>query len=162
MTDVNVEFIRPFILATENIFSSMVGIQVKRKRVYLKKGYRMFGDISALIGLSGATTGMCAVSLPAKLAVASVEKLIGEPVEQGIHDIVTQDGVGEIVNMIAGSAKATLSKSQYKFDITLPTIISGKGHEVFSKKGNACVVIVFDAEDGSEFTLDVVSAESRK
>lgn len=159
MSAIKVEFIVPFIKATYKIFESMVGMKVQRKEVYLKRGYLMFGEISGIIGLSGKMTGTCAISFPAPLAIQVIEQLLGEKVENGIHDIVTHDGVGEIINMISGQAKATLSETPFRFDITLPTIISGRGHEVFNKKGTQCVVILFETEDQQRFTLEVCTPE---
>jgi chemotaxis protein CheX len=152
---IKIELIQPFIQGTKETFENFVGIKIRRKDVYLKKDYMMSGDISGIIGLSGSTAGNCAISMPEALAVEVVEKLMCEKVEGGMESEVVRDGVGEMINMIAGRAKGILSTTRYKFDITLPTIISGKGHEFFQKKSAHCVVIVFGTSSGHTFTLDV-------
>ena len=133
----------------------MIGTSIKRKDVYVKKNYVMFGDISGVIGVSGKVTGSSAVSLPGPLALKVVSAMMGEEVTGGLTDTIVHDGVGELINMIAGCAKTTLSSTPYKFDITLPTIISGRGHEMYHKQGTQCVSMIFETDSGDEFALDV-------
>ena len=70
-----------------------------------------------------------------------------------------RDGVGKMINMISGRAKAILSTTEYKFDITLPTIISGGGHELFQRVNSVCVVVLFETANHEEFALDVCFAQ---
>jgi chemotaxis protein CheX len=158
VSGLKIELISPFVEGTKEVFETMVGMKVRRKNLYLKQGYMMYGDISAIIGLSGTTMGTCAVSLPYKLALDSIERLIGESLNNDVNRVELRDGVGELINMISGRAKAILSTTQYRFDITLPTIISGEQHEFFQRKGTHCVVILFETETGQTFTLDVAVA----
>ena len=162
MSQIKVELIVPFIKATHTVFKSMLGTEVRRKDVYIKKGYRMFGEVSGIIGLSGDTTGTCAISLPGPLAIRLVEKLMGEEIEHNFNNVVVRDGVGEFVNMIAGRAKSTLANSQYHFDITLPTLISGKDHEIFHRQGTDCVVVLFETADNTAFTLDLCVGDAKQ
>ena len=155
MAELKIELIAPFVDATREAFSTFIGMKIRRKKLYIKHGYDMFGDISAIIGLSGKSAGTCAISLSAEAAITAVEKMLHEQLPLGMEAPEVRDGVGELVNMIAGQAKAALSTTPYKFDITLPTIISGKGHEFYQKRGTYCVVIMFETEDGHPFTLDV-------
>ena len=52
-------------------------------------------------------------------------------------------------------------QQKYRFNITLPTIISGAGHELYQKSGTVCVVIPFQAEGGQGFSLDVCIVDVR-
>lgn len=155
MSELKIELIQPFVTGTKETFEGFVGMKIKRKDLYLKQGYGMWGDVSGIIGLSGVTTGNCAISLSRKVALESVGRLLMTDDPESLEDVEVNDGVGELINMIAGRAKAILSTTPYKFDITLPTIITGKGHEFFQKRGSHCVVILFEAEIGECFTLDV-------
>jgi chemotaxis protein CheX len=114
--------------------------------------------VSGVIGLSGKPGGTCAVSMPQSLAVRTVANMMyietGTPEESEIRD-----GVGEMINMIAGRAKAILSTTEYKFDITLPTIISGGPHELFQRVNSVCMVVQFETAGHGEFTLDVCFAQ---
>ncbi len=155
-----IEMIAPFIEGTKDTFSSVASMQVRRRDVYLKRDHAMFGEISAVIGLSGSTAGTCAVSMPTRLAVRVVRAMLMVPDDETISARDVRDGVGEIVNMVAGRAKAILSPTQYKFDLTLPTIITGTSHEFYRGKGAPCMVVLFDAVPGGEsFALDISVAK---
>ncbi len=155
MTKINTDFIMPFIEATHTTFERMMNYTITRKEVYLKKNYVMLGDISGFIGLSGKACGTAAVSLPAPFALKCIGTMMGQDNEMELTDSVVHDGVGEIVNMIAGRAKTTLGETEYKFDITLPTIISGRAHELYHKQGTTILSMVFETESGDEFAIDV-------
>ncbi len=155
---VKVELIVPFIKAAHSVFESMINMEIRRKEVFVKKGYLMSGEISGIIGLSGDTTGTCAISLPAELAIECVERLLGERPKKGIDDPDVRDCVGELINMITGHAKTTLANMKHNFNITLPTLISGIGHEIFHRGNTHCVVIVFETPEKQEFTVDVCVA----
>ncbi len=158
VTGLKAELITPFVTGTKEVFETMAGLKIRRKAIYLKSNCLMYGDISGIIGLSGPTTGTCAISLPEGLAVRIIESLLGEPLGDNSARAEVNDGVGELINMIAGRAKTLLSSTTYHFDITLPTIISGKNHEFFQRKGTHCVVVVFETEHNESFTLDVAIA----
>lgn len=151
---VNVEFINPFIDATRNVFATMCGAEVVRKKLFLKDDYKMMGDVSGVMGLSGTATGSVVVSLPKDLACKIVSHMLGETTIPADLNSDVCDGVGEIINMIAGQAKAMLVKTKYHFTISIPSVVSGHGHEISHKKGTPNIVVLFEA-DGEPFALQV-------
>ena len=153
---VNVEFINPFIEATRNLFSTMCGMKVDRKSLFLKNDHQMFGDISGVMGLSGAATGSVVISMPGRLACEAVGKMLGEAPMKELNESVC-DGVAEIINMIAGQAKAALAKTKYHFTISLPTVVKGTGHEIAHKQGTPNIVVIFGA-GAQEFAIQVCLA----
>ena len=161
MASIAVEFVAPFIQATQETFETMVGLTVRRRDAWVKDGYTVYGEISGVIGLSGATAGTCAISMPLSMAVHAVGAMLDETLEPDSSQGVVRDGVGELINMIAGRAKALLSKTPYKFDITLPTIVSGGRHEVFQRKGTRCLVLLFETETHARFSLEICVAEKK-
>lgn len=154
---VNVEFINPFIDATRNVFATMCGVEIVRKKLFLKDDYKMMGDVSGVMGLSGTASGSVVVSLPKDLACSIVAQMLGE--EKVPADLTSDvcDGIGEIINMIAGQAKAMLVKTKYHFTISIPSVVSGQGHEISHKKGTPNIVVLFEA-DGQTFALQVCLA----
>ncbi len=157
-SSLKIELIAPFIESTKETFSTMISMNIRRKEVFIKEGFDMYGDFSGIIGLSGTTTGTCALSLPSEVALEAVRTMLMIPEDEVLSDEDTRDGVGELINMIAGGAKTKLSSTQYKFSITLPTIISGGKHEVYHRTGTYCVVVVFENAQGNTFALDVCVA----
>ena len=71
------------------------------------------------------------------------------------------DGVGEIINMIAGNVKRHLADTPYYFQLSLPTVILGWQHEIGHPDNSAVAVLLFDAEDKS-FAVQVSLTPRRK
>jgi CheY-specific phosphatase CheX len=66
------------------------------------------------------------------------------------------DGIGELVNMVSGRAKTSLSEdSGSLYRLSLPSIIKGPGHEIGGRPKNCpFLFLVFEAE-GHSFILQV-------
>jgi chemotaxis protein CheX len=154
-SSLKLELITPFIDATKEAFTTMLSMPIRRKEVFIKQGYDMYGDVSGIMGLSGTTTGTCALSMPADLAERAIRAMLMTPDDEMLAESEIRDGVGELINMIAGGAKTKLSGTMYKFNMTLPTIISGGKHEVYHRSGTYCVVIVFENAERESFALDI-------
>ncbi|MDR3211188.1 MAG: chemotaxis protein CheX [Planctomycetota bacterium] len=153
---VNVEFINPFIDAAKNVFSQMCQVEIKRKKIFLKDDYKMMGDVSGAMSLAGIASGSVVVSLPRELACMVVGNMLGEaPATDLTQDV--KDAVGEIINMIAGQAKAALVKTRYHFTISIPNVITDPGQEIFHQKGAPNIVVLFEGA-GFDFVLQVCLA----
>ncbi len=158
MQQIETDFVGPFVDSTLNTFTTMLGKSVTRKEAYIKKNHIMFGDITGTIGLSGKLSGSASLSFPASVAIYCVQKLLGDPSADQITNDDIQDCVGEIVNMVAGGAKTVLHSTAYNMDFTLPTIVSGRGHELYHRPDITDVSVIFDLESVGEFALDVCIA----
>lgn len=149
----NVEFVNPFIAATVNVFKTMANMTVQRKRLFLKSDHKVFGDVSGIMGLSGTAHGSVVVSLPEKLACVMIGRLLNEnPPEKLTKDVC--DAVAEMINMIAGQAKVALAQTKYHFQLSIPSVIMGSGHEITHKQGTPCIVVIFETE-GMEFAIQI-------
>ncbi len=152
MGGMNVEFINPFIAATLQALEVMAAVRPRRGKPFVKDGKVAKGDISGVIGLGGEATGSVAVSFPAEMAKRIYAGLVGQEATELDEDV--RDAVGEIANMIAGGAKATLSKDGYNFRIAIPSIVVGQGHIIEHKGKGPCLVVPFEL-DGDTFWLEV-------
>ena len=152
--DVNV--INPFITAMVNVFQTMMQMEIKRTSLTLKKNDKMFGDITAIIGLAGSGSGSVMISFPMDLAKQIVSKMLGCEASV-LSKLDVKDGIGEIVNMVAGSAKASFGETKYKFNISLPMVVEGEAQsvEICHKKGVPCIEVGFQTSDESRFVLEV-------
>ena len=156
---VDVSFVNPFVAATVSVFETMASTKVIRKDLFLKKDYKSFGDVSGIMGLVGEANGSVVLSLPMRTACKVVARMLGEEVPTKVTENI-KDGVGEIVNIISGQAKAALAQTKNHFTLSIPTVVAGAGHEIMHKKGAPCIVVVFDAE-GDLFALQVCLASSK-
>jgi chemotaxis protein CheX len=146
----NVEYINPFVLSVINVFQTMVGIELTRGQPFVKEGFQPRHDISGIIGLSGKAKGTIVLCLEREMALLTTAALLGEELEstQITADVI--DAVGELANMIAGGAKAKLA--QFEMSVSLPSVITGKGHCIEFPSRTQPICIPFTAEAGN---LDV-------
>jgi chemotaxis protein CheX len=117
---------------------------------FVKDGFQPRYDISGIIGLSGKARGTIVLSLEREMSLKVTEVLLGEELDstQITGDVI--DAVGELANMIAGGAKAKLE--QFEMSVSLPSVITGKGHCIEFPSRIKPICIPFTCVQGS---LDV-------
>lgn len=149
-----VEYINPFIESVYDLFSTMLNSEARRGDVgLLKKKETNPRDIMALIGLSGVARGMVALTFPVNTALAMVNRLLSSDIT--VIDDTVSDAVAEIVNIIAGGAKAKFPSADGKpIDLSLPTVVRGNGYNVDYPSKAVWLEVPFTSELGP-FTLRV-------
>ncbi|MBE0617869.1 MAG: chemotaxis protein CheX, partial [Proteobacteria bacterium] len=91
-------------------------------------------------------------TFPTVLAKRIYSNMVGQ--EAADLNAEVRDAVGEIANMIAGGAKATLAQQGFDFRIAIPSIVVGSGHTIDHKGTGPCLVVPFTLE-GDTFWLEV-------
>lgn len=111
------------------------------------------GDISAIITISNLDRdGLISISLPLQLAKILVSRLVGAD-ENELTKEDYCDGVGELLNMIAGRAKMQLAHHcEEPFRLSLPSIVFGQEHTIGQRKEAQCTRLIFNVE-GAQFYL---------
>jgi chemotaxis protein CheX len=148
-----VEYINPFIVSVQEMFSTMLGIEVSHGKIGVVTTEAQVHAVTALIGLSGSAKGTVALCLPTNTAVSIVNRLLGTD-STAMDDTVT-DGIAEVVNIMAGSAKAALSVSANSvIELSLPTVVRGGDYTVKGPSNAMWLEVPFKSELG-EFSLRV-------
>jgi chemotaxis protein CheX len=140
----NVDYINPFLQATISAFDTMLGCALTRGTPYLKDGSQPEHEVSGIIGLSGKAQGTVVLGLEREAALSAAGTLLCERPDEINADVT--DAVGELANIIAGSAKAKLEELQ--LSVSLPTVITGKGHSVEFPSKVRPICIPFESEWG--------------
>lgn len=84
----------------------------------------MKGEVAGIIGMvAGEAKGTLLICFTSRSAFKIMENMLGE-VHTNLTPEVT-DAVGELTNMIYGSAKTTLNKMGYQFEMAIPTVVTG-------------------------------------
>jgi chemotaxis protein CheX len=145
--------INPFIEAVYELFRTMLNGTVERGPVGVTVEDTQPKDIMAIIGISGPTRGTVSLGFPARTALAIVGRILSMPVEQ--LDETVCDGVAEIVNIVAGSAKAKLNTGNGRpLDLSLPTVVRGEHYAVQYPSKSVWLEVPFRSDLG-EFSLRV-------
>lgn len=122
------QLLNPFIESVYSLCSTMLSCGVERGQPAVAGRSPVTGDITALIGLSGPTRGTVALSFPHPTAHAMVGRLLQVDADEARDSVA--DGVAEIVNIVAGQAKAKLSEAGGEVvNLGLPTVVHG-GNEI--------------------------------
>jgi chemotaxis protein CheX len=151
---VKVEYINPFIESVFELFTTMLSAQAARGEVGLCRGSGGNPrEIMGLIGLSGHVRGTVALSFPTGTALAMVSKLLG--MDTHVVDETVSDAVAELVNIVAGSAKAKLNDSSGEpIDLSLPTVVRGNSYSVDYPSKSVWLEVPFTSDLGP-FSLRV-------
>ena len=117
----DVNFINPFLAATENVLTTMPGISVARQKPLRALGTMPTGDLAGILPMkTERITGQFIISFPK----STILKITNELLRENYTDLNEQviDSVGEFTNMITGGAKATMCEV-HNFDMARPTMI---------------------------------------
>jgi chemotaxis protein CheX len=93
--------------------------------------------------------GSLSITFEENLALHVMEKMLGEKVTELNHEVA--DMVGEITNMICGSAKGELSEKGYEFNMATPAVVTGKNHTINHQVDVPRVILPFDSDFGRAF-----------
>jgi chemotaxis protein CheX len=138
------EFINPFVSAAQNVFQTMLSTKLTRGALSLKEKSAPSHEVSGLIGLAGKYHGMVVLSFGRETALQLAGRMLGSEPAELDSDVV--DAVGELTNMVAGSAKTQLA--EHELSIGLPTVICGKTNSINFPSGAPALVIPFDSDLG--------------
>ncbi len=144
------KYINPFLKASMNLFKDYLGMKVSAGDPFINDEPNELYEVSSIIGLAGETIGAIVLSFPKDCAIKIVSKFSEE-----LHSTLTNevlDGVGELVNIIAGNAKKDLL--EFKISISLPGVIIGNSYKIKWPKGIPVICIPFKSEAG-DFTVNV-------
>ena len=132
----------PFVNSVREVFTKMVNVTTTVTGVQIKGNPAPTYDVSGIIGFSGEVTGSVVVSFQKEAAIRLVAALAGMEIEFGTPDFA--DAIGELANMIAGSAKKAFGGTS----ISLPTVVIGAGHTIGRMNDVPCILIPCASPDG--------------
>lgn len=138
--------------ATNEIFSSMVMMEVSVTGPVQSKLPSLENSITGVIGLAGTHKGVLAMHFPHPVAMAITGSFLGMDVDEINEDV--EDAVGELANMLGGSVKSILSANGRDIELSLPSIISGKNYDFQPTRDIDRVVIPFQCDAG-DFTVEL-------
>lgn len=150
----DVEYMRPFVLETIRTLEVMLGVTPTESDIKSKQDTDATYDVSAIVGLTGSATGSVVLSFPEKAACAVVSRMLGEKQDE-INTFVT-DGLGELVNIIAGNAKRHLAGHGFdRLFLSLPNVVIGKHRTVWHSRDMPYLIAHFTSSELGPFCLEV-------
>lgn len=122
----DVKCINAFMGSVKHVFRTMLKIDVEFGKPRVETKEDACQDVSGIIGLSGDVVGAAIVSFPKLSALRIASKFAGIALSDADEDFA--DAIGELANMIAGSAKKDIEG--LRILISTPSVVIGMGHQV--------------------------------
>ena len=154
----DVNFLSPFVEATQNVFEVQMETKLQALKLYMKKEDEVFDvKVAGVINLVCADfTGSISVCFSEKVFLNVYAAMTGE--EHSEISSEHKDAAGEILNMIYGHAKTLLNQKGFELEKALPTVIMGEKMELHQGEGKKVLIIPFESELGA-FHLEVMLSE---
>lgn len=151
------KLVNPFLVAAMHVIKTMAGIDIKPGKPFLKNDNLAVGDVSAIIGITGARRGSMALVFTEECIKGIASNLLGEAFTEMNSEVT--DAVGELTNMICGDARRRLSEEGFSFQAGIPTIVAGKGHSIMHVADGPHLAVPFETIHGS-FMVEVAFGKS--
>ena len=120
---------------------------------FIEPKFVLKGDIAGMVGMvAPPLKGTLLISYSKDSIFHILENMLGEKYSELSNEV--SDAVGEMTNMIYGSAKTTLNQLGYNFEMAIPTVIRGDFTITQADKG-ATLVIPFNLKNGSTFFVEI-------
>jgi chemotaxis protein CheX len=127
-----------YVSAAVDVLTSETGAVVERQGLQIRHDPYTTEDVTAMIGVSGSIAGSIFLSMTESTALA----LVGRMMDQTIHglDELTQSGIAELANVVAGTAGIALGELGYTTSISPPLLLLGAGAQLSSVEMQRLVV----------------------
>ncbi len=146
------EFINPLLEGTISVLKTMALVEPVPGKPFIKKNISSIGDVSGIVGITGDAEGSLCLTFSKECILFVTSQMLGEE-QKEINDDV-KDAAGELTNMISGDSRRRLQELGFNFQGSIPSVISGYGHQVKHISNGPILSIPFSTQAG-KFTLEV-------
>ncbi len=152
----NVEYINPFIEASQAVLKQTANIDARLGTVTLKESPYISDNVLIIVGLTGKIRGQAVFSMTKKVALAIASSMMfGMPVTE--LDEISKSAISELTNMILGNAATILYSKGIGVEITPPSFLMGDNLQISpTKMKTICVPLLFNEGDQLEIDISVI------
>ncbi|MBN8537048.1 MAG: chemotaxis protein CheX [Deltaproteobacteria bacterium] len=145
--------INSFVDGVSKTLQTMANTTVTLGKPFVEPKFAARGEIAGVVGLvSNDWKATLTLSFPKASILLILENMLGEKYPDITDEV--HDAVGELTNMIYGSAKASLNEMGYSFEMAIPTVIKGQFVMLHHTK-SATLIIPFKLANESEFFIEI-------
>jgi len=121
----NVDYINPFIEASQSVIMMMTGVKPGLGKVYIRKSPFPSENIAVIVGLTGKIRGQVVISFSKNSALMVASAMMGGmPLIE--LDEISKSAISELANMIMGNTATLLAGRNIGIDITPPSLLMGE------------------------------------
>jgi chemotaxis protein CheX len=141
--------INAFIDGVSKTMTTMANTKCEIGKPFVEKKFESKGDVAGLISMmAGTMKGVMTISYEKEVACQIVQNMLNEEHVEVNDQII--DAIGELTNMVYGTAKTTLNELGYNFEMAIPTVVVGN-LKITSYHSGATLVIPFSSNGGNFF-----------
>lgn len=145
--------INAFIDGVIRTLSEMTNTKATPQRPNIEQKTPTKGEVAGIIGMvSQGIKATLLLSFTKDCALQILENMLGEKYSEINGEV--QDAIGELTNIIYGSAKTSLNKSGYDFQMSIPTVIVGQ-FSIGSHHAGVNLCIPFTIEGDKKFFIEL-------
>lgn len=153
MSEMNIEYINPFLVSASSVLQSMCGMQLAAGKPYVRESQFDEGSVVICIGVTGQIGGQVLLAFHNDIACEIASKMCMMPIEA--LDDISLSALCELGNMVLGNAATVLSTKNILIDITPPTVIQGNFHIDNSYAKNICIPLTYDGNKTIEVDISL-------
>ncbi|NLL05657.1 MAG: chemotaxis protein CheX [Clostridiaceae bacterium] len=152
----NVEYINPFIEASQTVLKQTASIDARLGKVSLKNSPFVSDSVVIIVGLTGKIRGQAVFSMTKKVALDIASAMMGG-MKVNELDEISKSAISELTNMILGNAATLLYAKGIGIEITPPSFLMGDNLQISpTKMKTICVPLLFNNEDKMEIDISVI------
>lgn len=151
----NVEYINPFIEASQSVWMMMTGTKPVLGKVYLKNVPYQSYEIAVIVGLTGKIRGQVIISMSTGTALKVASAMMGGVPLSELDDI-SKSAIAELGNMIMGNTATILANRGIGIEITPPSLLVGEKMLITpAHMKTMCVPLVLEGDDPIEINVSL-------
>ncbi len=151
----NIEYINPFIEASQTVLKQVADVDAKLGKVFLKSAPYRGESILIIVGITGKIRGQAVFTMtkPVAFKIASA-MMFGMQVDE-LNEI-SKSALSELTNMILGNTATILYNKGIGIEITPPSLLLGENLQISpSKMKTICIPLYLNDEEILEIDISV-------
>lgn len=154
----NVNYLNPFIEASQNLIKDIAGMETKLEKVFLRGNSFTGDEVIIIIGVTGALIGHIILTLNKESMDVIVEKMYAGNANN-LESELKRSAIAELSNMIVGNASSIFYKKGMKMFITTPTILTTKKVVISNKYPIICIPLSLGEDDKIKLEINISAIE---
>ena len=151
----NIEYVNPFIEASQAVLKQVSNIDAKLGKVFLRSSPYKGESILIIVGITGKMRGQAIFTMTKEVAfkIASA-MMFGMPVDE-LNEI-SKSALSELTNMILGNTATILYNKGIGIEITPPSLLLGENLQISpSKMKTICIPLYLSETEILEIDISV-------
>ncbi len=151
----NIEYINPFIEASQTVLKQIAGLDAKLGKVHLKESPYKSDCVVIMVGLTGKMRGQAMFTMGLNVALEIASSMMGG-MSVNTLDEISKSAISELTNMILGNTATILYNKGIAIDITPPSFLMGENMQIsHNRLKTVCIPLILDNGNAMEIDLAV-------